>query len=332
MQVTAVIPTYNRADIAFERGEGPYLYDEKGARYLDFGTGLAVSALGHAHPRLIAALTEQAGKLWHTSNLYRIPGQETLAEKLVAKSFADTVFFTNSGAEALECAIKMARKYQSATGHPEKFRIITFEGAFHGRTLATIAAGGQAKYLEGFGPRVEGFDQVPFGDHEALKLRLPDTRGLHGMDDVNPAGWARVSYVRDLPDGRRFANDSRGLLYLIDANNQTHVYADVGAAFPYGVYNRLESGFIGFAFHPDFARNGLFYTVHSEKGPGNPKTPDFIPIGYGLKDVSFHNVITEWHATNPAARFSCRMRSTQRPGCSKVLKRTTAPSTPTKVR
>jgi hypothetical protein len=133
-------------------------------------------------------------------------------------------------------------------------------------------------------------------------VRLLDTRELHPADqDVEPTTWARVSYVRDLPDGRRFANDSRGLLYLIDANNEPHVYADVAAAFPNLVYNRLESGFIGFVFHPEFAKNGLFYTVHSERGPGNPKIPDFIPIGYGLKDVTYHNVITEWHATNPAA-------------------------------
>jgi hypothetical protein len=133
-------------------------------------------------------------------------------------------------------------------------------------------------------------------------VRLPDTRGIRSAEqDVMPAGWARVSYVRDLPDGRRFANDSRGFLYLIDAANQPHVYADVGAAFPLAVYNRLESGFIGFVFHPEFATNGLFYTVHAEIAQGNPKTPDFIPIGYGLKDVTYHNVITEWHATNPAA-------------------------------
>ena len=133
-------------------------------------------------------------------------------------------------------------------------------------------------------------------------VRLPETRGkLPADQDVNPSGWARVSFVRDLPDGRRFANDSRGFLYLLDANNQPHVYADVAAAFPNSVYNRLESGFIGFAFHPEFARNGLFYTIHAERGPGNPKTPDFIPIGYGVKDASYHNIITEWHATNPAA-------------------------------
>jgi hypothetical protein len=132
--------------------------------------------------------------------------------------------------------------------------------------------------------------------------RLPDTRGLRPADqDIAPTAWARVSFVRDLPDGRRFANDSRGFLYLIGANNQPHVYANMAEAFPYGFYNRLESGFIGFAFHPEFAKNGLFYTISSEIGPGNPKTPDFIPIGYGLKDVTYHNVITEWHATNPAA-------------------------------
>ncbi|MEP6963785.1 MAG: PQQ-dependent sugar dehydrogenase, partial [Acidobacteriota bacterium] len=132
--------------------------------------------------------------------------------------------------------------------------------------------------------------------------RLPDTRGLRAADkDVAPAAWARVSYVRDLPDGRRFANDSRGILYFIDTNNQAHMYANVAEAFPNTIYNRLESGFIGFVFHPEFARNGLFYTISSEMGPGNPKTPDFIPIGFGPNDVTYHNVITEWHATNPAA-------------------------------
>jgi len=133
-------------------------------------------------------------------------------------------------------------------------------------------------------------------------VRLPDTRGVRPADqDVAPSGWARVSYVRDLPDGRRFANDSRGFLYLIDSSRQTHLYANVAEAFPNAVYNRLESGFIGFVFHPEFARNGLFYTIHAERGPGNPKTPDSIPPGFALKDVTYHNIITEWHATNPAA-------------------------------
>src|SRR5215468_835187 len=133
-------------------------------------------------------------------------------------------------------------------------------------------------------------------------LRLPDTRGLRPADqDVSPSGWARISFVRDLPDGRRFVNDSRGVLYIIGPDNQPQVYANVAATFPNAVYNRLESGFIGFVFHPEFARNGLFYTVHAERGPGNPKTPDFIPPGFTLKDVTYHNIITEWHATNPAA-------------------------------
>ena len=142
--ITPVLPTYARADLAFERGEGCYLFAADGQRYLDFGAGIAVNVLGHAHPRLVAALAEQAGKLWHTSNLYRIPAGERLAERLVAATFADTVFFTNSGAEALECAIKMARKFQSHEGRPERFRIVTFEGAFHGLTLANFGAGGQS--------------------------------------------------------------------------------------------------------------------------------------------------------------------------------------------
>src|SRR5688572_32385976 len=138
---------------------------------------------------------------------------------------------------------------------------------------------------------------------EVVELaRLPDTRGIRPADqDVKPAGWARVNYVRDLPDGRRFANDSRGFLYRIDSNNQPHVYANVADTFPLAVYNRLSSGFIAFVFHPEFARNGLLYTVHAEHGPNNPATPDFIPPGYGLKDVTHHNIVTEWRATNPAA-------------------------------
>src|SRR5690348_4212174 len=168
----SVLPTYNRADVAFVRGEGAYLFAEDGKRYLDFGAGIAVNAFGHANPKLVAALSEQANRLWHTSNLYRVPGQETLSKKLVANTFADTVFFTNSGAEACECAFKMARRYHFVNGHPERYRIITFEGAFHGRTLAGIAAGGQAKHLEGFGPKVEGFDQLKAGDLKAVEAAI----------------------------------------------------------------------------------------------------------------------------------------------------------------
>jgi acetylornithine/N-succinyldiaminopimelate aminotransferase len=169
---SALLPTFARLDLAFERGEGPWLYTASGERYLDFVSGIAVNVVGHAHPHLAAALKAQADKLWHTSNLFKIPEGERLASRLTSASFADTVFFTNSGAEALECAIKMARKYHAANGQPERYRLITFEGAFHGRTLATIAAGGQKKYLEGFGPKVEGFDQVPFADHADLQAAI----------------------------------------------------------------------------------------------------------------------------------------------------------------
>ena len=170
----AVMGTYGRTDVVFERGEGAWLIAKDGKRYLDFGSGIAVNTLGHAHPDLVAALTEQAGKLWHTSNLYRIEGQERLAEMLCESSFAESVFFCNSGAEACEGAIKLARRYHFANGSPERYRIITFEGCFHGRTLATIAAAGNPKHLEGFGPEAPGFDRLPFASHGRRR------RGDHG--------------------------------------------------------------------------------------------------------------------------------------------------------
>src|SRR5262249_33579659 len=178
---TAVMPTYARHNIAFERGEGAWLVATTGERYLDFASGVAVNALGHAHPKLIAALTEQAHKLWHCSNLYRISGQERLAQRLCEVTFADNVFFTNSGAEACEGAIKLARRYHFASGHPERWRIVTFKGAFHGRTLATIAAAGNDKYLEGFGEPAPGFDLVAFGDLEAAAQAVgPNTAAIMG--------------------------------------------------------------------------------------------------------------------------------------------------------
>jgi len=162
--VTAVLPTYNRAPLTFVKGEGVWLMDDTGRRFLDLGGGIAVNALGHANPKLVAALTEQAGALWHTSNLYKIPQQERLAEMLVENTFADTVFFTNSGTESVECALKMARKYHSHNGNPERTRIIAFEGSFHGRSIAAISAAGAQKLTDGFGPLLPGFDHLPFGD------------------------------------------------------------------------------------------------------------------------------------------------------------------------
>jgi acetylornithine/N-succinyldiaminopimelate aminotransferase len=187
-----LLPTYARVDIAFERGEGVWLVATNGDRYLDFTSGIAVNLLGHAHPQLVAALTEQAQKLWHVSNLYRIPEGERLADRLCAASFADKVFFTNSGAEAMECSIKMARKYQSVSGKPERFRMITFEGAFHGRTLATLAAGGQKKYLDGFGPVVEGFDQLVAGDIDAVKRAITPETAAIVVEPIQAEGGVRV--------------------------------------------------------------------------------------------------------------------------------------------
>jgi acetylornithine/N-succinyldiaminopimelate aminotransferase len=207
--------TYGRQDVVFERGEGSWLIATDGDRYLDFTSGIAVNALGHCHPRLVAALTEQAHTLWHTSNLYRVKNQERLAERLVAETFADCVFFCNSGAEACEGAIKTARKYHAAGGHPERYRIITFDGAFHGRTLATLAAGGNAKYLEGFGPRSEGFDQIVGYDLEAVtKAIVPETAAIM-IEPVQMEGGVRVvpdEFMRNL----RKLCDDHGLLLVLD--------------------------------------------------------------------------------------------------------------------
>jgi acetylornithine/N-succinyldiaminopimelate aminotransferase len=213
--ISAVMPTYARADVAFVRGEGSYVFDSEGRKYLDFASGIAVTNLGHNHPSLVAALKKAADGVWHTSNLFRIPTQEALADLLVANSFADTVFFANSGAEAVECSLKVARKYQSATGHPERFRIITFEGAFHGRTLATLAAGNQKKHLDGFGPKVDGFDQVPLGDLDALKAAItPETAALlvepiQGESGVRVPADGFLKALRDIAD-------QNGLLLIFD--------------------------------------------------------------------------------------------------------------------
>jgi len=211
----SVLPTYNRADVAFVRGEGAYLFAEDGRRYLDFGAGVAVNAFGHANPKLIAALNEQANRLWHTSNLYRVPGQETLSKRLVDNTFADTVFFTNSGAEACECAFKMARRYHYVSGRPERFHIITFKGAFHGRTMAGIAAGGQEKYLEGFGPKVEGFDQVPPNDLKALDAAITPATAALMIEPIQGEGGLTPILPEFLRALRRIC-DEHGLLLIFD--------------------------------------------------------------------------------------------------------------------
>jgi acetylornithine/N-succinyldiaminopimelate aminotransferase len=210
-----LLPTYSRVDLAFERGEGVWLITAEGKRYLDFTSGVAVNALGHAHPHMVAAITEQAGKLWHTSNLYRIPEGERLAERLCELSFADFVFFQNSGTEAIECAIKMARKYQFASGKPERNRIVTFEGAFHGRTLAALAATGNKKYLEGFGPLMPGFDQVAFGDLEAVKKAVTAETAAIIIELVMGEGGVRVVPHNFLRALRKLCDDN-GMLLIFD--------------------------------------------------------------------------------------------------------------------
>ncbi len=273
-----VMPTYGRADVAFERGEGAYLWSTDGRRYLDFGSGVAVTALGHAHPRLVAALQAQAAKLWHTSNLYRVPGQERVARKLVESTFADTVFFCNSGAEAMECTIKTVRKYQYETGHPERWRIICVTGAFHGRTLATLAAGGQEKHLKGFGPAVEGFDHVPYGNLNALRAAIgPETAGIlvepvQGEGGILPAA---PEYLR----GLRAAADEFGLLLAFDevqtgigrtgrlfAHQHAGVTPDVMAAA-----KGLGGGFpVGACLATAKAAVGMTAGAHGSTFGGNP--------------------------------------------------------------
>ncbi|MFI4986978.1 MAG: aspartate aminotransferase family protein [Alphaproteobacteria bacterium] len=213
--IPAVMPTYARANIAFERGEGAYLYASDGRRFLDFACGIAVTGLGHAHPHLVEALVEQGRKLWHCSNIFQIPGQERLAERLVARSFADTVFFCNSGAEALEGGIKLVRKYHDDTGHPERYRIICFHNGFHGRTLATIAAGGQEKHLKGFAPTVEGFDHVAFENLNEVRNAITGETAAILAEPVQGEGGMRAARPEFLK-GLRAVCDEFGLLLFLD--------------------------------------------------------------------------------------------------------------------
>jgi acetylornithine/N-succinyldiaminopimelate aminotransferase len=213
--IPAVLPTYARYDLSFDRGEGAYLFAANGRKYLDFATGIAVTVLGHSHPHLVAALSEQVKKVWHTSNLFHIAGQERLAERLVANTFADTVFFGNSGAEALECAIKMVRKYHDEAGAPEKYRIITCDGAFHGRTLATLAAAGNEKYLKGYAPDVDGFDHVAFGNLNELRNAIGAKTAAILVEPIQGEGGIRPASL-DYLRGLRAVADEYGLLLVFD--------------------------------------------------------------------------------------------------------------------
>jgi acetylornithine/N-succinyldiaminopimelate aminotransferase len=273
-----LLPTYPRVDLAFERGEGVWLIASNGDRYLDFASGVAVNALGHAHPQVVEAITAQARRLMHVSNLYRIPEGERLADRLCAASFADTVFFANSGAEAMECAFKMARKYQSASGRSERYRIVSFEGAFHGRTLATLAAGGQKKHLEGFGPVVDGFDQVPLGDLDATKRAIgPATAGIV-IEPIQGEGGVRVVPTAFLKALRQLC-DERGLLLIFD-----EVQTGIGRTGELFAYQRsgiapdimalakgLGGGFpVGACLATAEASKGMTSGTHGSTFGGNP--------------------------------------------------------------
>lgn len=213
--IPPVMPVYNRADIVFERGVGPWLYDKKGKKYLDFVAGVAVNALGHCHPAMIAALNQQASTLWHVSNLFAAPWQENFAQKLIDHSFADTVFFTNSGVEAWECGLKLVRRYFHSIGQPERYRVITFDGAFHGRTMAAISASPQEKLITGFAPLLDGFDVVPWNDLAAVTAAIgPHTAAIHlepvqGEGGIRPASPAFLQALRALAD-------QHGLLLYMD--------------------------------------------------------------------------------------------------------------------
>lgn len=276
--ISSVLPTYNRAPLSFVRGEGSWLIAEDGARYLDLGAGIAVNALGHAHPALVAALTEQAGALWHVSNLYQIPQQQALADKLVEATFADTVFFTNSGTEAAELAIKMARKYWHDKGQPDRQQIVAFEGAFHGRSTGAIAAAGAEKMVKGFGALMPGFVHLPFGDHDALRAAITDRTAAVIVEPVQGEGG-----IRTLPDaclkGLRDLCDSTGTLLILDevqcgmgrtgrlfahewagiAPDIMMVAKGIGGGFPLGAVLATEA-----------AASGMVAGTHGSTYGGNP--------------------------------------------------------------
>ncbi|HEV2337168.1 MAG TPA: aspartate aminotransferase family protein [Stellaceae bacterium] len=276
--ISAVMPTYGRWDVAVDRGEGCYLWATDGRKFLDFTSGIAVTALGHCHPRLIEAVTAQAKKLWHVSNLFQIPGQQKLAERLVASSFADTVFFNNSGAEAVELSLKVARKYQSATGHPERYRVIGCHGSFHGRSFATLAAAGAEAYLKGFGPVMDGFDHVAFNNLNEMRGAVTDETAAILVEPVQGEGGVRAP-TADYLKGLRAICDEFGLLLVFDevqcgmgrtgklfAHEWAGISPDVMA-----IAKALGNGFpIGACLATEAAAVGMVAGTHGSTFGGNP--------------------------------------------------------------
>ncbi|SFR56569.1 aspartate aminotransferase family protein [Litoreibacter janthinus] len=297
--IPAVLPTYSRAKMSFEKGEGSWLIEQDGTRYLDLGGGIAVTGLGHAHPALVKVVQDQAAKLWHTSNLYHIPHQEELAEKLREATFADTMFFTNSGAEAMECAIKMARKYWYDKGQPERVNIITFTGSFHGRTLATISAAASEKLTKGFGPLLPGFINLTAGDHDALQEALDDTIAAVIVEPVQGEGG-----IIPLPDaclkGLRDMCDSTGALLIFDeiqcgmgrtgklfAHEWAGVTPDIMA-----VAKGIGNGFpLGACLATEDAASGMTAGTHGSTYGGNPLA---CAVGSAVMDiVADHDFLAE---------------------------------------
>jgi acetylornithine/N-succinyldiaminopimelate aminotransferase len=288
--ITPVMPTYGRWDVAVDHGEGCYLWATDGRKFLDFTSGIAVTSLGHCHPQVIDALTQQAHKLWHSSNLFRIPGQEKLAQRLVENSFADTVFFNNSGAEAVELSIKVARKYQSETGHPERYRVIGCHGSFHGRSFATLAAAGAEAYLKGFGPPMDGFDHVAFNNLNEMRAAVTEHTAAILVEPVQGEGGVRAPSA-DYLKGLRAICDEFGLLLVYDevqcgmgrtGKLFAHQWADVPPDIM-AVAKALGNGIpIGACLATEKAAVGMVAGSHGSTFGGNPLS---VAAGNAVLDV-----------------------------------------------
>jgi acetylornithine/N-succinyldiaminopimelate aminotransferase len=288
--IPAIMPTYGRWDVSVDHGEGCTLYATDGRKYLDFTSGIAVTSLGHCHPHLIEAVTEQAKKLWHSSNLFQIPGQQRLAERLVANSFADTVFFNNSGAEAVELAIKVARKYQSNAGHPEKYRIIGCQGSFHGRSFATLAAAGAEAYLKGFGPPMDGYDHVAFNNLNEMRAAVTNETAAILVEPVQGEGGVRApspGYLKGLRD----ICDEFGLMLVYDEvqsgmGRTGRLFAHEWEGVPpdiMAVAKALGNGFpIGACLATEKAAAGMTPGTHGSTFGGNPLA---VSAGNAVLDV-----------------------------------------------
>lgn len=288
--IPSVMPTYGRSEIAFERGEGVYLVATDGRRYLDFAAGIAVNSLGHAHPHLVKALQEQAAKLWHTSNLYQVPEQQKLADRLVRASFADTVFFCNSGVEAMEGTIKLCRRYHAVGGNPQKWRIITFDGAFHGRSLSTLAAANNPKYLDGFGPKADGFDNVAFNNLNEVRAAVTDETAAILVEPVQGEGGIRKADLRFVKELRAVC-DEYGLLLALDevqcgmgrtgklfAHEWAEIEPDVVASA-----KGIGSGFpMGAIFAKEEAARGMTAGMHGTTFGGNQLA---MAVGNAVMDI-----------------------------------------------